>query len=282
MSREKARSDFDFGPYEDEYIGFESRGDDKARGPLIMVLAVGVLVIFAAVVWNTYRQGIRPAEGSLPVIARPEDPYKRAPDDAGGVDVAGTDRGFYGLMDGSAPDMPDLRAALAADPLEGAPPPLPESASGAPVMRTRTTSQATPSGAAETGPAGAGAGDQDVRLANLTPRGAAPVREPRPVAPAASVVPEPSRFSRAGRYQVQLMAVRSETAAEAAWADIRTKHPVLYRDARLDVQRADLGARGVFYRLRVGNFTDRGAASGFCEDIKATGRDCIVVSRPAG
>lgn len=32
--------------------------EDAARGPLILALAVGVLLVFGAVVWNTYRQGI--------------------------------------------------------------------------------------------------------------------------------------------------------------------------------------------------------------------------------
>jgi cell division septation protein DedD len=275
MSREKARSDFDFGPYEDEYRGFDPRDDDKSRGPLILVLAVGVLVIFAAVVWNTYRQGIRPAEGSLPVIARPDSPFKRAPDEAGGVQVAGTDRGFYDLMDGTATEPVDTETEPASPGLEGAPPPLPEPSSQGPVMRTRTTLSTSSSAVAPVPDAA-----PDVRVASLSPR------EPRTAGsrPPADLdvldaQPSLSRFSAGGRYQVQLMAVRSEAAAEGAWDEIRRKDPGLYRDATLDVQRADLGARGVFYRLRVGPFNDRGAASAFCGEVKATGRDCIVVSR---
>ena len=57
MSRAKSEPDYDFGPYEDEYRGFEIRDDETGRGPLTLVLALGVLLIFAGVVWNTYRQG---------------------------------------------------------------------------------------------------------------------------------------------------------------------------------------------------------------------------------
>ena len=56
--------DADFGPYEEEYRGFEIRDDETARGPLILTLAIGVLIVFAAVVWNTYRQGVRPQDGA--------------------------------------------------------------------------------------------------------------------------------------------------------------------------------------------------------------------------
>jgi len=43
------------------------------------------------------------------------------------------------------------------------------------------------------------------------------------------------------------------------------------------VQRADLGARGVFYRLQVGAFDTRDNASAFCNHLKSRGGDCIVV-----
>jgi hypothetical protein len=85
MSRAKNAPDYDFGPYEDEYRGFEIRDDESGRGPLILVLALGVLLIFAGVVWNTYRQGVRSTEGGLPVIASDDAPYKRSPDERGGV-----------------------------------------------------------------------------------------------------------------------------------------------------------------------------------------------------
>ncbi len=79
MSRAPREPEYDFGPYEDEYRGFEIRDDETGRGPLILVLALGVLLIFAGVVWNTYRQGVRPTQGGLPVIASDTAPYKRSP-----------------------------------------------------------------------------------------------------------------------------------------------------------------------------------------------------------
>ena len=93
MSRSGSSPNFDFGPYEDEYRGFDVREDDSGRGPLILFLALGVLLIFAAVVWNTYRQGVRPSEGGLPVIAGDEGPYKRVPEERGGSEVAGQGKG---------------------------------------------------------------------------------------------------------------------------------------------------------------------------------------------
>ena len=91
-----------------------------------------------------------------------------------------------------------------------------------------------------------------------------------------------SRFSEVGAYQVQLSALRSEDAARSAWTRLQNTAPDLFSGANLDIQRADLGARGVFYRLRVGSFANRDAAKGFCADVKAAGKDCMVVAKATG
>ena len=52
----------------------------------------------------------------------------------------------------------------------------------------------------------------------------------------------------------------------------------MYFGAEKRVQRADLGAKGVFYRLRVGAFEARADATEFCNALKATDQTCIVVA----
>ncbi|MBX9746028.1 MAG: SPOR domain-containing protein [Hyphomonadaceae bacterium] len=53
----------------------------------------------------------------------------------------------------------------------------------------------------------------------------------------------------------------------------------MFSDARLDVERADLGQRGVYYRVRAGYFADRTNAARFCDRIRQMGQDCIVAAR---
>ena len=77
---------------------------------------------------------------------------------------------------------------------------------------------------------------------------------------------------------VQLAAFRSQEAAESAWTELNRKKPELFGSATKHIQRADLGAKGVFYRLRVGSFADRADASEFCDAVKAAGDNCIVVT----
>ncbi len=48
-------------------------------------------------------------------------------------------------------------------------------------------------------------------------------------------------------------------------------------DLALNVQRADLGDRGIFYRIRSGPFPNRAAAQDMCAQIKAAKLACLVV-----
>ena len=274
MSRANREPEYDFGPYEDEYRGFEIRDDETGRGPLILVLALGVLLIFAGVVWNTYRQGVRSTEGGLPVITSDTAPYKRAPDERGGLEVAGQDKAYYDSMDGlgdpavkktAVRNPSDIRRR---DPVrDGGPTDVPP-IEGADALPEITYAEAAPSEAVEDAP------EESLQLANMQPVIEAPLPEVS--------APAPSRFSASGTYQVQLSALRSETAARSAWTPIQTSAPDLFLGAKLDIQRADLGAKGVFYRLRIGAFADRATATGFCADVKAAGRDCMVDAKATG
>ena len=276
MSRANREPEYDFGPYEDEYRGFEIRDDETGRGPLILVLALGVLLIFAGVVWNTYRQGVRATEGGLPVITSDTAPYKRAPDERGGLEVAGQDKGYYDSMDGLGD--PALQKTAVRNPidirrrdpvLEGGPTAVPpiEGADTPPRIGYAETAGEPEAPAQE---------EPEIKIAAMQP-----VIEENlpPVTPAA---PAAIRFSATGAFQVQLSALRSEDAARSAWTTFQSSAPDLFVGANLDIQRADLGAKGVFYRLRIGSFPDREAAKGFCADVKAAGKDCMDVAKANG
>ena len=76
---------------------------------------------------------------------------------------------------------------------------------------------------------------------------------------------------------VQLGARRSQTAALADFADLQQKYPSLLRGYKPLIQRADLGSKGVYYRLRVGPLDTKGNANRLCTRLKSAGlRDCLV------
>ena len=106
-----------------------------------------------------------------------------------------------------------------------------------------------------------------------------------------AISPEASRKSRhaskvnqsqpagEGGFLAQIAALRSEGAADTAWDRLAQRDPALFANARKDVQRADLGGKGIYFRVRAGYFADRGEASRFCDRVKTLRQECIVVVR---
>ncbi len=112
---------------------------------------------------------------------------------------------------------------------------------------------------------------------------AAEAETPPPAAPTSTTgapsLPAAPQFVSNGPYVAQLAALQSEAAVEQAWRRLASRAPQLFQLARLDVERADLGPRGIYYRVRAGYFADRANAARFCERIRQMGQDCIVAAR---
>lgn len=79
-----------------------------------------------------------------------------------------------------------------------------------------------------------------------------------------------------GGFYVQVGSQASQDAAATTYRDLQRRFPQLLGGRQPDIQRADLGARGTFYRVRVGPTASRDEAVRFCESLKAAGADCFV------
>jgi hypothetical protein len=77
-----------------------------------------------------------------------------------------------------------------------------------------------------------------------------------------------------GSSYVQLAAVKSETEARTQWIKLKAKYPSL-APLSLRVQRADLGEKGIFYRIQGGPTSADNAAT-ICAKIKASGGNCVI------
>jgi len=136
---------------------------------------------------------------------------------------------------------------------------------------------AAPDGA-EQSAFGAALEGREAADAPATPRAGpeAVIVDPPPAPPASAAAP---RFVANGPFVAQLAALQSEAGVEPAWRRLASRAPDLFAQARMDVERADLGNRGVYHRVRAGYFANREEASRFCERIRRMGQDCIVVAR---
>lgn len=98
---------------------------------------------------------------------------------------------------------------------------------------------------------------------------------PTVTTPAAAATAAVPAGGTAGAY-VQLSSQRSEEAARESAQAIATRYGVLFGGANLEIQRVDLGERGIYYRVLV-PASDRSGASNICTNVKAAGGDCLIL-----
>jgi cell division septation protein DedD len=115
---------------------------------------------------------------------------------------------------------------------------------------------------------------------------AAPARpRPAPVQPAPLNKPPTNETASAaptapvatgGGYAVQISSQRSEEEAQSSFRDLQAKYPDLLGGRTPIIRRADLGAKGIFFRTMVGPFASADQATELCSNLKAAGGSCLV------
>lgn len=131
-----------------------------------------------------------------------------------------------------------------------------------------------PADAAPPTPTAAPAPPSQPQVAARTPARSEPTTAAAPRQQAA-----PAQQS-AGTYVVQVAARKSQTDALAAFADLQQRYPSLLSGYRPIIERADLGDKGVWYRLRVGPMETRTVAASLCDKLKAAGMSsCLVYAQ---
>lgn len=113
------------------------------------------------------------------------------------------------------------------------------------------------------------------------PRPAPAAPAPRPVQPRQPEVTSsvPPSAMRSGGYLVQVAARQSRNEAMQAFSDLQRQYPQLLGGLAPEILRADLGQRGIWYRVGVGPMLQQQAALNFCNQLKSAGADCLIRRR---
>ncbi|MEE8444560.1 MAG: SPOR domain-containing protein, partial [Alphaproteobacteria bacterium] len=104
---------------------------------------------------------------------------------------------------------------------------------------------------------------------------------PQPVTPAPQPKPAsspPAAAAGAGP-RVHIASFSSEENATRGWGIFQRENTTLLGGLKPHVVRADLGSRGVYFRLMTQRLQDRAAARDLCRKLKARGVGCRVTSR---
>jgi cell division protein FtsN len=105
--------------------------------------------------------------------------------------------------------------------------------------------------------------------ATAPPRSLAAAPAPKPAEPVKTA-------AASGSVVLQIGAYKSQADADASWKTYRAKHAALLDGYNSDVQQADLGDKGIWYRLRIAGFASKDVASALCERLKADGGACFL------
>ena len=100
---------------------------------------------------------------------------------------------------------------------------------------------------------------------------------PDPTASAKTTGAAPARKA-GGGYLIQVRSAKTQTEALAYFADLQQRFGDLLGSAQPDIQEADLGAKGKWYRLRIGPPGSGAAAKDLCTKLKASGLDACIVA----
>jgi len=150
-------------------------------------------------------------------------------------------------------------------------------------MSADADSDATPASAARSAPPARQAAPSGNTPLSLNPD-ASPARaqaRPAPPTQTAAVAPQSAASASAANNGgsgsfVQVSSQRSEAEAQAAFRGLQAKFPTQLGSRELLIHKADLGAKGTYYRAMVGPFANPAEAAELCSSLKAVGGQCLV------
>ena len=243
-----------------ELIG-DARDDEPPRGPrrvLATVLALLIMALFTGGLWFAYVQekrhtGSDAASGDVPLIRADERPTKVKPEQPGGMEIPDRDKLIYN------PPRKVVEHLLA--PAEK---PMPRPApSSSPTDAARSSTGAMP--AASSTPENRPAVTQTAQPQQQA------ATSPSKAAQAPSSPSKPAAGTR-----LQLGSLRSEDAARQEWERIKRKNSDLLGSLSATPVRAELGDKGVYYRIQAGPIADLAAAERICGELKQRNIGCIL------
>ncbi len=96
-----------------------------------------------------------------------------------------------------------------------------------------------------------------------------------PTVEPAAASPEPEQPQKMTGWSVQLASASTEEAAWSTWKKMQSRYKVLASQTPV-VVRADLGSKGVFYRVRLVGFDSQNDAGSTCSKLKSKGVKCFI------
>jgi cell division septation protein DedD len=249
----------------------------RSRHRFVLIGAAILLFIFAGGVWALYHPKRGPVTSAeVPLLRADEQPTRKRPEDAGGMTVPDKDSLVLNRAEPSVeqllppPEAPLPRPAPAEPPAAAEPTPPPQAAAAPPPVAAPPAEEPEPPPSKPAAPA----------APPPSAVAAPPSPAPPPAAPerkTARAAPLPTTPATGKGYRLQLGSVRSSEAAQKEWDHLKSEQGDLLGALGFTAERADLGARGIYYRIQAGPVADAATAERDCNELKKRGVGCILV-----
>lgn len=275
--------DYDNDDQDDGFLTFDAREEeeDRSRGPLIIVGIVAVLALIAVVFWQVYSSSREP--GDTPQVAADTGSFKAPGDASATAPLVGTDldKGVFDAASGASAPALDVQPSSPAEaPMLTDGSAAPAAVAPAPAIvpppsqvAAATTKPATVTKPAATTPVAKPAVPAPApKPAPVVSKVAAPVKVPAPAVPKAVPAPAPAAAS---GFAAQLGSFKDKASADTALARFRASG----LSGPVSIVPADLGAKGIWYRIRATGFESRSEVDVFCSKARSAGAQCIPASR---
>jgi outer membrane biosynthesis protein TonB len=256
--------------------------EDSKRGAVLLMGAAAVVGLFGLVVWNAYREGVRPQDSNTAPLLETSGSFKSKPEETAETKSAAEQASVFEQVEEPRPNIeptPEVRPEAPAETAAAPPPPKPVETKPAEVKPAASKAAPTPAKPVEIKAAEAKSAEaKPVQTAAAPP----PAKADAPIslAPATSSDSgafKPS-FATDGKFAVQIAAAGTEAAAISEWNKHVKFSPELFSAAERFVVQAEVNGKTVF-RLRAGSFASAGDADAFCGAFKAKGGVCFRVAK---
>jgi cell division septation protein DedD len=221
---------------------FTRKGMTSKRRTILTSVTVLVLAGFSVLIWLSYTT--EPTDmGPVPVVRADNSVVKVKPVEPGGKEIRFQDKEVFDRVDNLPREDDDVISSSSEIPLKR---PVPEA------KPVEDHPQVT------------------VEIA----------KEAEKIAPvAAAAVNSPPAKATTGDYMIQIGAFAEKSKAEALWSEAKKKNSTALASLSPTYMRVDLGAKGVFYRVRGGMIDSRQAADNVCASLKKNNQGCMVVTK---
>ncbi|MFO1243030.1 MAG: SPOR domain-containing protein [Rickettsiales bacterium] len=281
-----------------EYDAEDDKNLENLEGPglrwMSIIVVILVVVGFFSLAWYAYHTSKQPlSTDETNTITAGDEPYKEKPQAPGGMEIDHQDATVYDMISENGDKKEDKVEQLlpeAEEPVVTRDTTKPEPKEVTDYMKEKKSAQMAqpetpkteeaPKVEAKTeekpvtspAPSKTVEAPKTVKPAPIVAKTVTKPASAKPVAPAA-ITP-----SAGGSAQVQIGALKSQAEAETAWKNFSSKYGDLLKGKSHAVVKADLGAKGVFYRLRVTGLASKGDASKLCSALQGRGASCMLVN----